>query len=62
VQSHDLYSSLNVVRAFTRGTTRCGWCGGNKNTYGVLVRKLEGKRPLGRPRCTWEDNVKVDRK
>jgi len=28
--------------------------------YGVLVGKPEGKRPLGRPRCTWEDNIKLD--
>ena len=25
----------------------------------VLVRKPEGKRPLGRPRCRWEDNTKM---
>jgi hypothetical protein len=29
-------------------------------TYKVLVGRPEGKRPLGRPRCRWEDNVKVD--
>jgi hypothetical protein len=28
--------------------------------YGVLVRKREGKRPLGRPRPKWEDNIKMD--
>jgi hypothetical protein len=28
--------------------------------YMVLVGKPEGKRPLGRPRCKWEDNVKMD--
>ena len=28
--------------------------------YRVLVGKLEGKRPLGRPRRRWEDNIKVD--
>ena len=28
--------------------------------YGVLVRKPEGKRPLGRPRRRWEDNIKMD--
>jgi len=28
--------------------------------YRVLVRKSEGKRPLGRTRCRWEDNIKVD--
>ena len=26
----------------------------------VLVGKPEGKRPLGRPRCTWEDNIDMD--
>ena len=26
----------------------------------VLVGKPEGKRPLGRPRCRWEDNIKMD--
>jgi hypothetical protein len=28
--------------------------------YGVLVRKPEGKRPLGRPRHRWKDNIKMD--
>jgi hypothetical protein len=28
--------------------------------FRVLVRKPEGKRPLGRPRCRWEDNFKAD--
>ena len=28
--------------------------------YRVLVGKPEGKRPLGRPRCRWEDNIKTD--
>ena len=28
--------------------------------YSVLVGKLEGKRPLGRPRRRWKDNIKVD--
>ena len=26
----------------------------------VLVGEPEGKRPLGRPRCRWEDNIKMD--
>jgi hypothetical protein len=30
------------------------------NAYTVLVRKLECKRPLGRPRHKWEDNIKMD--
>jgi hypothetical protein len=28
--------------------------------YRALVGKPEGKRPLGRPRCRWEDNIKID--
>jgi len=28
--------------------------------YRVLVRKSEGKRPLGRPRRRWEDNIEMD--
>jgi hypothetical protein len=28
--------------------------------YSVLVGKPEGKRPLGRPRRRWEDNIKMD--
>jgi hypothetical protein len=31
-----------------------------RNAYRVLVGKPEGKRPLGRPRCRWEDNIKMD--
>ena len=32
----------------------------SRNTYRVLVGKPEGKRHLGRPRCRWEDNIKMD--
>jgi len=28
--------------------------------YRLLVGKLEGKRPFGRPRRTWEDNIQMD--
>ena len=31
-----------------------------RGAYGVLVGNLNGKRPLGRPKCRWEDNVKMD--
>jgi hypothetical protein len=34
--------------------------GQRKGAYRVLVGKPEGKRPLGRPRCRWEDNIKTD--
>jgi hypothetical protein len=32
----------------------------NRNTYRILVEKPEGKRPLGRPRPRWVENIKTD--
>ena len=34
--------------------------GDSRGDYGVLVRKREGKWPLGTPRRRWEDNIKMD--
>jgi hypothetical protein len=34
--------------------------GEDRGVHRVLVGKLEGKRPLGRPRRSWEDNIKMD--
>jgi hypothetical protein len=34
--------------------------GEGKVAYRVLVRRPEGRRPLGRPRRRWEDNIKMD--
>jgi hypothetical protein len=34
--------------------------GEGRGAYRVLVGRLEGKRPLGRPRRMWEDNIKLD--
>jgi hypothetical protein len=31
-----------------------------RGAYNILVGKPEGRRPLGRPRCRWEDNIKMD--
>jgi len=31
-----------------------------RGVYKILVGKPEGKRPLGRQRCTWEDNIEMD--
>jgi hypothetical protein len=31
-----------------------------RNAYRILVGKPEGKRPLGKSRCTWENNIKMD--
>jgi hypothetical protein len=34
--------------------------GEKRNVYRLLVGKPEGKRSLGRPRCRWTDNIKID--
>jgi hypothetical protein len=34
--------------------------GEKRNVYRLLVGKPEGKRPLGRSRCRWIDNIKID--
>jgi hypothetical protein len=34
--------------------------GEERKVYNVLVRKPEGKRPLGRPRRRWEDGIRMD--
>jgi hypothetical protein len=34
--------------------------GEERSMYRVLMGKPEGKRPLGRHRCRWEDNIKLD--
>jgi hypothetical protein len=38
----------------------CSTNGGESNAYRILVGRPEGKRPLGRPRCRWEDNIRMD--
>ena len=61
---NDLYCSPNIVRVTKSRTMR--WAGHvarmgeRKGVYSVLVGKLEVKRPLGRPRHRWEDNIKLD--
>jgi len=60
----DLYSLPNIVRVIKSGRMR--WAGHmarmgeGRDVHGVLVGKPEGKRPLGRPRRRWEDNIKMD--
>jgi len=38
----------------------CSAYGGRRGLYRVFVGKPEGKKPLGRPRRRWEDNIKMD--
>jgi len=38
----------------------CGTYGREESGYRVMIEKPEKKKPLGRPRCKWEDNIKTD--
>jgi hypothetical protein len=31
-----------------------------RGAYNILIGRPEGRRPLGRPRCRWEDNIRMD--
>jgi len=42
-----------------RWTSYAARIGERRGVYRVLVGKTEGKRPLGRPRRRWEDNIKI---
>jgi hypothetical protein len=57
---HNLYSSPSIIRIIKlmRWTGHVARMGEKRNVYRVLVRKSEGKRPLGRPRRRWVDNSK----
>ena len=43
-----------------RWAGRMARTGEERGVYRVLVGKLEGRRPLGRPRCRWADNIRMD--
>jgi hypothetical protein len=59
-----LYSSPNIIRIIK--SRRMRWAGHaarmgeRRNAYRLLVGKPEGKRPLGRPRRRWVDNIRMD--
>jgi hypothetical protein len=61
---NDLYSSTNIIRVTK--SRRMRWAGHvarmgeGRGTYRILVGRPEGRRPLGRPRGRWEDNIKMD--
>jgi len=63
---NDLYTSPNIVQVIK--SRRMRWAGHvahmgeERGVYGVLVGKLEGMRPLGRPRRRWADNIRMDLK
>jgi len=61
---NDLYSSPNIVRVIK--SRRMRWAehvsrmGEERGAYRVFLGKPEGKRTLGRPRCRWVDNIRMD--
>jgi hypothetical protein len=59
---HRLNSSPSIIRMIKSRRMRWAWaCSTNRGERNkILVGKPEGKRPLGRPRCMWVDNIKMD--
>jgi hypothetical protein len=61
---HNLYSFASIIRMIKSRSMR--WAqhaarmGQMRNAYRILVGKTERRRPLGRPRRTWLDNIKMD--
>ena len=60
---HSLYSSPNIVRVIKSRILR--WAGHvarmeeSRSAFKILTGKPTGKRPLGRPRRRWEDNIRM---
>jgi hypothetical protein len=59
-----LYSSPSIIRIIKPKSMRLAGhvarMGEKRNAYRLLVGKPEGKRPLGRPRRRWVDNIRMD--
>jgi hypothetical protein len=61
---HNLYSSPSIVTMIK--SRKIIWAehvarmGEERNAYRILVGRPVGKRPLGRPRCRWLDNINMD--
>jgi hypothetical protein len=61
---HNIYCSPSIIRMIK--SRRVKWAGhvarmgAKRNAYTILVGKPEGKRPLGRQRRRWKNNIKMD--
>ena len=59
-----MYRSPNIVRVIKSSGLR--WAGNvvrkgeYRTAFKILTGKPTGKRPLGRPRCRWEDSIRID--
>jgi hypothetical protein len=60
----NLYSSPSIIRMLKSRRMRCAGnvtrLGEKRNVYRILVIKPERKRPLGKPRRRWMNNIKMD--
>ena len=63
-ERNDLYSSPNIIRVIKSRRMRWEWhvtrMEERRGAYRGLVGKPQGRRPPGRPRRRWEDNIKMD--
>jgi hypothetical protein len=61
---HNLYSSPNIIRQIKsrriRWTGHVACMGEERKVYKVLVGKPKAKRPHRRPRCRWEEGMRMD--
>jgi hypothetical protein len=57
---HDLYSSPNIITMIKSRKVRWAVHGKKRNMCSIWVVKPEGKRSIGRHRCSWKNNVKMD--
>jgi len=61
---NDLCCSPYIIWVIKSRRMRCAGhvagTGSGRGVYRILVGKAEGKRPVGRSRCRWEDNIKMD--
>jgi hypothetical protein len=63
-EPHNLYSYPDIITQIKSRRMRCAGhvarMGEKRKVYKVLVRKPEGKRPLGRPRFRWDNWIRMD--
>jgi hypothetical protein len=62
--NYNVYCSPSIIRIIK--SRRMSWpghvarMGEKRNVYGIMLGKPKGKRPLGRPRHMWEDNIEMN--
>jgi hypothetical protein len=62
IASDQIYNSTDIISCgdFNVWAENVPRMGERRGTYRALVWNPEGRRPLGRPRRRWEDNIKID--